>query len=93
MRKTPSYLKGLAETRARAAGDVQRLQQIYQEIGRHLARAEKDMAACDCLIQNFDERLDPSLIEPIHAWQGRYGKRGADKCKSEVLVHVADCLD
>jgi len=29
MRKTPSYLKGLAETRARADADVQRLQKIH----------------------------------------------------------------
>jgi len=77
MRKTPSYLKGLAETRARAAGDVQRFKEIYEEIGQKLARAERDLAACDCLIQKFDERLNPDLIQPIHGWQGRYGERGA----------------
>jgi hypothetical protein len=77
MRKTPSYLKGLAETRARAAGDVQRFKRIYEEIGQKLAKAECDLAACDLLIQRFDERLNPCLIQPIHAWQGRYGKRGA----------------
>ena len=77
MRKTPSYLKGLAETRARAAGDVQRFKKLYDEIGQKLAKAERDMAACDLLIQRFDERLDPGLIQPINGWQGRYGKRGA----------------
>lgn len=77
MRKTPSYLKGLAETRARAAGDVQRFKRLYEEIGQKLAKAERDLAACDLLIKRFDERLDPGLIHPIRAWQGRYGKRGA----------------
>jgi hypothetical protein len=77
MRKTPSYLKGLAETRARAAGDAQRFKKLHEEIGEKLARAEHDLAACDRLIQRFDARLDPGLIDPIHAWQGRYGKRWA----------------
>ena len=77
MRKTPSYLKGLAETRARAAGDVNRLKNIYDEIGQKLTSAKRALEACDLLIQRFDERLDPGLIQPIHAWQGRYGKRGA----------------
>lgn len=77
MRKTPSYLKGLAETRARAAADVLRYQQVIDEITVNLNKAKAEIDACDQLIKKFDERLDPALIEPVLHWKGRYGKRGA----------------
>lgn len=77
MRKTPSYLKGLAETRARVSAEVLRYEQILQEVGEALAKSRAELAACDTLIKKFDERLNPELIEPIKAWKGRYGKRGA----------------
>lgn len=77
MRKTPSYLKGLAETRARAAADVLRYQQVINEIGVSLAKAQAEVDACDTLIKKFDDRLDPTLVQPINHWKGRYGKRGA----------------
>jgi hypothetical protein len=76
MRKTPSYLKGLAETRARVAGDVIRYQKILVEVTRALADSQIELASCDRLIRKFDNRLNPELINPIHAWKGRYGKRG-----------------
>lgn len=77
MRKTPSYLKGLAETRARAAADVLRYKQILDEVTASLARAQAELASCDTLIRKFDARLDPQQIDPVAGWQGRYGKRGA----------------
>lgn len=76
IRNTPSYLKGLAETRARTDADVQRLQKIQDEVTEKLAEAKAEREACDRLIRKFDERLDPNLIEPIGAWKGRYGERG-----------------
>lgn len=76
MRKTPSYLKGLAETRARVAAEVQRYQKLQDEIGQALATAQAELDACDRLIRKFDERLNPELIHPIKAWKGRYGARG-----------------
>jgi hypothetical protein len=100
MRKTPSYLRGLAETRARAAGSLQRLKNLRSEVQRKLKvakadveryqkmeaelapkleEARTDLKSCDWLIRKFDSRLDPSEIEPIVAWKGRYGKRGALK--------------
>lgn len=84
MRKTPSYLKGLAETRARAAADVLRYKQLINEIMGSLAKAQAELEACDTLIKKFDERLDPALIEPVLHWKGRYGKRGA--LREAVLV-------
>lgn len=58
MRKTPSYLKGLAEVRARAAGDMDRLQKLYDEIGGGLAKAQGKVASCDLSIRDLDPRLD-----------------------------------
>ena len=76
IRNTPSYLKGLAETRARADADVLRLQKIHDEIVEKLAEATAERNSCDCLIRKFDERLDPTRIKPIRAWKNRYGPRG-----------------
>lgn len=39
MRKTPSHLKGLAETRARADGDIHRIQRLRAEIDPKRAEA------------------------------------------------------
>jgi hypothetical protein len=43
MRKTPSYLKGLAETRARAAGALQRHEQQKSELEALLPQLEADL--------------------------------------------------
>jgi hypothetical protein len=89
MRKTPSYLKGLAETRARAAGDIQRLKKIQEEVAQKLAQAQDELEACDRLIRKYDARLNPELIQPIRAWQGRYGKRGALQATIKRLLQEA----
>jgi len=72
IRNPPSYLKGLAETRARADADVLRLQKIYGEIAEKLAEAAAERDSCDCLILKYDDRLDPNRIAPIQSWKGRY---------------------
>lgn len=77
VRKTPSYLKGLAETRARAAGDVLRYQALLDTVAAKLAEAKSALEACDCLIRRYDERLDPTRIPPVRAQKGRYGAHGA----------------
>ena len=79
IRKTPTYLKCLAETRARVDADVRRLQKIHDEIAEKLTEAKTERDSCDCLIRKYDERLDPNVITPIQAWKGRYGPRGALK--------------
>lgn len=83
MRKTPSYLKGLAETRARVAAEVQRYQRLQGEINLALDNARAELGACDRLIRKFDERLNPELIQPIKATKGRYGPRG--KMKEAII--------
>lgn len=77
MKKVPSYLKGLAETRARADAEALRLQKLVAEVTERMTEAQKTRDSCDRLIRKFDERLNPNLIEPIQAWKGRYGPRGA----------------
>jgi hypothetical protein len=77
VKKTPSYLKGLAEDRARAAGDVERYAQIAEDVARELEKARSTLAACDLLIRRIDARLNPEDIEPIRVtkyYGGSWGK-------------------
>jgi hypothetical protein len=106
MKNVPSYLKGLAETRARVSADLARYLKLQQEIedeyvkamavcesyGRARAKVDTrisesnaELAACDRLIRKFDGRLKPDDIEPIQAWRGRYGKRGA---RNEAILRI-----
>lgn len=112
--KTHPYLKGLAETRARAAGDYEKASQAIAERTRvlqHLTQqfeissrvavealsaAEKQAAtamtireACDQLIFRLNNELAPEDIEPISAWQGRYGRRGALSQAIQQIIEVA----
>jgi len=76
MRKIPSYLKGLVETRARADAYVQRLEGVLQDIQAKLDRAREDREAADTLIRAYNRDLDPDAILPVRSWRGTYGKRG-----------------
>ena len=49
MRKTPSYLKGLAETRARVAGDLQRYEKQHPQLEVKLKAAKADLERCQRL--------------------------------------------
>ena len=100
MKKTPSALKWLAETRARVAGELECAEQVshhleadagvlrskLETLGRLIATAQQkqdrlrvEVAALDQVVVLYDENITPSLIAPINAWQGNYGKRGALK--------------
>jgi len=76
MKKTPSYLKGLAEDRARAAGDVERYVKIAKDVADALETARATLAACDLLIRRIDGRLNPDEIPPIRAHKYYGGARG-----------------
>jgi hypothetical protein len=76
MKKTPSYLKGLAEDRARAAGDVERYVKIAKDVADALEAARSTLAACDLLIRRIDGRLNPEEIPPIRAHKYYGGGRG-----------------
>ncbi len=74
-KKTPSYLKGLAETRALLAGDVERYERLIHEIQENLALARRELEGCDLLIRRFDGCLDPLKIPPFRPWRYQQ-KRG-----------------
>ena len=76
MKKTPSYMKGLAEDRARAAGDVERYVKIAKDVADALEAAQMTLAACDLLIRRIDARLNPNEIPPIRAHKYYGGARG-----------------
>jgi hypothetical protein len=86
MRRTPSYLKGLAETRARLAGDIERYERTMHDLQVLIDKVRLEKDACDTLIKKFDQRLDPGLIEPIRQHNPRYGTRG--KLKAVILSCV-----
>jgi hypothetical protein len=67
-KKVRSYLKGLAENRARAAADVIRFEVMVAQVTRRLAEAKLDLESCDRLIKKYDPRLQPECIVPIRVW-------------------------
>lgn len=89
VKKVASYLKGLAETRARAVGDVEHYRKLLDSIGRKLGEAQSVLDSCDFLIKKYDSRLDPTKIDPIRGWKGRYGKRGALRKAVAEFVQAA----
>jgi hypothetical protein len=86
MKKTPSYLKGLAEDRARAAGDVERYVKIAKDVSDALEAARATLAACDLLIRRIDARLNPEDIPLIRVNRCYGGARG------KLRATVADIL-
>jgi hypothetical protein len=86
MKKTPSYLKGLAEDRARAAGDVERYVKIAKDVADALEAARATLAACDLLIRRIDARLNPEDIEPIRV------KKYYGGCRGKLRRTVEDIL-
>lgn len=67
VRKTPPYLKTLAERRARAAGEVMRLREIAGTVADQLSKAETTLAEVDAQLHRLESRLDPADIAPIRA--------------------------
>ena len=75
-KKVPSYLRGLVETRARADAQAQRLERLIAELTEAKDKALREREAADHLIRAYDPNLDPTCIEPVAGFRGRYGPRG-----------------
>ena len=88
--KTPSYLKGLVESRARSLGDVERLEPILVEVTALLADARKRLAAADVLIRDYSHLLDPTVIQPVRARKGKYGKPGGMRRAVREILDAAN---
>jgi hypothetical protein len=111
-------MKGLVETRARAAADhqgalevatlrINHLNDVIQAQQREQTRIQKEIAraqaqakqaleaqqACDQLILNLQKYIDPSHIEPIKGWQGKYGQRGTLGQAVQAFVEAAYPLE
>ena len=52
-------------------------EQALINAGKRKQRLVKELTAFDQVVQVYDAGITPADIEPINAWQGRYGKRGA----------------
>jgi hypothetical protein len=89
MKKIETYLKKLAEKRARAAGDVERYSKAAEQSAALLAKAQSVLGACDVLIAEYDERLDPSVIESIKTWHNHPKKRGDLKATLVDILKAA----
>ena len=69
---------------------------IQQYISQAQEKAEAALAArlaCDQLILKLQQGIDLSRIEPINAWQGRYGQRGALGQAVQAVVEAAYPLE
>ncbi len=98
MKKTPSALKWLAESRGRIAhkhsanasvillleakvatlsSELRITELMLSNAKENQLKLDSELKALDQTVQIFDEKLDPSKIESIRGWQGRYGERGA----------------
>jgi predicted DNA binding CopG/RHH family protein len=78
VRKSPPHLRTLAERRARAAGEVCRLQKVVETAAKQLSAAETTLSEFDALLQRIERRLNPSDIAPIRAHAAYQGlPRGA----------------
>lgn len=78
MPRTHPYLRGLAETRARADSQCTTLENQITTLSRRLDKARSEREACDSLIHRFNPRLLPEAIQPITEGQRpQYGQRGA----------------
>lgn len=89
MQRLSPLMKGLVETRARADAECTRLPQLIDDLTAQLHKAQVERDSCDQLITKLNSQIQPRQIDPIHAWQGRYGKRGAFKQAILNLVKAA----
>lgn len=68
MKKTPSYLKGIAETRARLAGDIERYERLLSESRRNRSGQQVEWR-CGVRIRFEAQVLKPPLLKllrPAH---------------------------
>lgn len=78
MPRAHPYLRGLAETRARADSQCATLENQITTLSHRLDKARAEREACDSLIRRFNPSLLPEAIQPITEGQRhQYGQRGA----------------
>lgn len=76
MKKTPSALKWLAETRARLAFELADSERIQATVVTRTAKLSDDLAALDRTLTIYDPAIRPENLEGVQAHRAAYGKRG-----------------
>lgn len=88
MKKTPPYLKALAEARARAAGKVNRSQRAVDRAAGLLETARASLSRIDDEIRRVEIRLNPNDIEPNNG-RGLYRWGELKTAVTQILQSVA----
>lgn len=76
MKKMPSALKWLAETRARTAHQLAESERVQAAV---LARTEKlreELTALDRTLTIYDPELQPEKVQAVRGHRPHYGQRG-----------------
>ena len=76
MKKTPSALKWLAETRARTAHDLAESERVQAAVVARTARLREELAALDRTLTVFDPGIAPAKVQAVQGHRPEYGQRG-----------------
>ena len=69
-----SVVRQPADRRARLNDEASLLARLASAVAEPVWKIRAKLDAVATLLPSFHTRADPSLIEPIAAWQGRFGK-------------------
>lgn len=75
--RTPSDLKWLLNERAATAGALEEVAVRRQHLTKKLARLQKTLEDLDTAIGLLYPQVQIDAAGVVHAWAGKYGKRGA----------------
>lgn len=76
MKKTPSALKWLAETRARTAHDLAESERVQAAVVARTARLREELAALDRTLTVYDPSIEPAAVQAVQGHRPEYGQRG-----------------
>lgn len=80
----------LSEDVVEAREALQTAERLLAAARQKETRAIEALSSLDKVVVMYDQGIDPSLIEPINAWKGAYGNRGAlKKFLTETLQAAA----
>ncbi|UCV10425.1 hypothetical protein KI614_09415 [Dechloromonas denitrificans] len=68
---------------------VARLEKAIPALQTQVLLANTTRYACDTLIVSLNPDIEPAEIQPIRAWQGRYGKRGTLGQLVQAIIETA----
>lgn len=91
--RVDGQLQAVESTYDLICGHVQALEHEYTSaltlkvnLEARISTLKGELGSLDGTVRIFDPTIDPSMIGPVHAWRGKYGKRGA------LRAYVAEVL-